>query len=48
MTVGVAIKQGLPRLAAKVQPVMPPLAVVAIALIVAGIVGSQREVLLRQ
>ena len=48
VTVGVAIKQGLPRLAARVQPVMPPLAVVAIALIVAGIVGSQREVLLRQ
>lgn len=48
VTVGVVIKQGLPRLAARVQPVMPPLAVVAIALIVAGIVGSQREVLLRQ
>ena len=27
---------------------MPPVAVIAIALIVAGIVGSQREVLLRQ
>ena len=27
VTVGVAIKQGLPRLAARVQPVMPPLAV---------------------
>jgi len=48
VALGVLIKQGLPRVAARVQPVMPPVAVIAIALIVAGIVGSQREVLLRQ
>ena len=43
-----SLKQGLPRFAARVEPLMPPVAVLAIALIVGGIVGSQQEVLLRQ
>lgn len=48
VALGVALKQGQPRLAQRIEPIMPPMAVVAIALIVAGIVGSQREVLLTQ
>ena len=48
VALGVSLKQGLPRFAARVEPLMPPVAVLAIALIVGGIVGSQQEVLLRQ
>ena len=48
VTVGVLLKQGLPQLARRMEPVMPPLAVVAIVLIVSSIVGSQRDVLLDQ
>ena len=46
--VGVVLKQGIPRLARRVEPVMPPLAVIAIVLIVSSIVGSQREALMQQ
>ncbi len=45
---GVALKRGAPRLARALAPVMPPLAVLAIVLIVASIVGSQRQALLAQ
>ena len=48
VALGVSLKQGLPRFAARVEPIMLPLAVLVIALIVAGIVGSQQEVLLRR
>jgi len=48
VSVGVLLKQGTPRLAQRIEPVMPPLAVIAIVLIVSSIVGSQREVLLDQ
>lgn len=48
ITVGVLLKQGFPRLAHRVEPVMPPLAVTAIVLIVSSIVGSQRQALLEQ
>ena len=48
VTVGVLLKQGMPQLARRMEPVMPPLAVVAIVLIVSSIVGSQRDVLLDQ
>ena len=48
VTVGVLLKQGVPQLARRMEPVMPPLAVVAIVLIVSSIVGSQRDVLLDQ
>jgi bile acid:Na+ symporter, BASS family len=45
---GVVLKRGAPRLARSLAPVMPPLAVLAIVLIVASIVGSQRQALLAQ
>ncbi|MEX1316376.1 MAG: bile acid:sodium symporter family protein [Synechococcaceae cyanobacterium] len=45
---GLGLKRGAPRLARCVGPVMPPLAVLAIVLIVASIVGSQRQALLAQ
>ncbi|MGB1416406.1 MAG: bile acid:sodium symporter family protein [Synechococcus sp.] len=48
VSVGVLLKQGTPRLAQRIEPVMPPLAVIAIVLIVSSIVGSQRDVLLDQ
>lgn len=48
VSVGVLLKQGTPRLAQRMEPVMPPLAVIAIVLIVSSIVGSQRDVLLDQ
>ncbi|MCP9928459.1 bile acid:sodium symporter family protein [Cyanobium sp. CH-040] len=45
---GVALRRGVPRLARAIAPVMPPLAVLAVVLIVASIVGSQRQALLDQ
>ena len=45
---GVVLKQGMPVVARRVQPGMPPIAVVAIVLIVASVVGSQRQALLEQ
>jgi BASS family bile acid:Na+ symporter len=45
---GLGLKRGAPRLARALGPVMPPLAVLAIVLIVASIVGSQRPALLAQ
>ena len=45
---GVLLKQGLPSLARRVEPVMPPVSVVAIVMIVASVVGSQRQLLLDQ
>ena len=45
---GVLLKQGLPSLARRVEPVMPPISVVAIVMIVASVVGSQRQLLLDQ
>jgi BASS family bile acid:Na+ symporter len=45
---GVVLKRWAPRLARTIAPVMPPLAVLAIVLIVASIVGSQRQGLLEQ
>ena len=45
---GVLLKQGLPSLARRVEPVMPPIAVLAIVMIVASVVGSQRQLLLDQ
>ena len=48
LSIGVLLKQGLPRVARRVEPVMPPLAVTAIVLIVSSIVGSQRAALQQQ
>ena len=48
VALGVLLKQGLPRLASRVEPVMAPLAVLAIVMIVASIVGSQASVLQQQ
>ena len=48
VALGVLLKQGLPRLASRVEPVMAPMAVVAIVMIVASIVGSQAAVLRQQ
>lgn len=48
LSIGVFLKQGLPRVARRVEPVMPPLAVTAIVLIVSSIVGSQRAALQQQ
>jgi len=48
VALGVLLKQGLPRLASRVEPVMAPLAVLAIVMIVASIVGSQATVLQQQ
>lgn len=45
---GVLLKQGLPSLARRVEPVMPPISVLAIVMIVASVVGSQRQLLLDQ
>ena len=45
---GVLLKRGMPAVARRVQPVMAPTAVVAIVLIVASVVGSQRQALLEQ
>jgi BASS family bile acid:Na+ symporter len=48
VALGVLLKQGMPRLAGRVEPVMAPLAVLAIVMIVASIVGSQATVLQQQ
>jgi len=48
VAVGVALKLFWPRSSERVETVMPALAVVAIALIVGSIVGSQREALASQ
>ena len=48
LSLGVLLKKGLPRIAGRVQPVMPPLAVIAIVLIVASVVGSQTSALVEQ
>jgi BASS family bile acid:Na+ symporter len=48
VALGVALKQGQPGLARRIEPLMPPIAVVAIALIVAGILAGQRQALLSQ
>ena len=48
VTCGVLLKQGLPSLARRVAPVMPPIAVAAIVMIVASVVGSQRQLLFEQ
>ena len=48
VALGVVLKQGFPQVARRVQPVMPPLAVVMIVMIVASIVGSQRSALIEQ
>ncbi len=48
VTLGVLIKVVTPRFAQRVEPVMPSIAVIAIVLIVASIVGSQRESLTSQ
>ena len=45
---GVLLKQGLPSLARRVEPVMPPISVLAIVMIVSSVVGSQRQLLLDQ
>ena len=45
---GLLLRRGAPGLAQRLGPVMPPLAVLAIVLIVASIVGSQRAALLEQ
>ena len=48
VTCGVLLRQGLPSLARRVAPVMPPIAVAAIVMIVASVVGSQRQLLFEQ
>ena len=48
VALGLALKRGAPGVARRLGPVMPPLAVLAIVLIVASIVGSQRQALLEQ
>ena len=48
VTVGVVLKRGLPGVAQRIEPVMPPLAVMAIVMIVSSIVGSQTAVLRQQ
>ncbi|QEY33352.1 bile acid:sodium symporter family protein [Synechococcus sp. RSCCF101] len=45
LAVGLSLKVFWPRTSERVEAVMPPLAVIAIALIVGSIVGSQREAL---
>ena len=45
VTVGVVLKRCLPGVAQRIEPVMPPLAVMAIVMIVSSIVGSQTAVL---
>ena len=48
VTVGVVLKRGLPGVAQRIEPVMPPLAVMSIVMIVSSIVGSQTAVLRQQ
>jgi BASS family bile acid:Na+ symporter len=48
VALGVGLKRGVPTVSSRLAPVMPPLAVLAIVLIVASIVGSQCQVLLEQ
>lgn len=48
VTLGLGLKRSVPGVARSLGPVMPPLAVLAIVLIVASIVGSQRQGLLEQ
>ena len=48
IALGLLLKQGLPGIAARIQPVMPPLAVISIVLIVSSIVGSQATVMADQ
>jgi len=45
---GVLLKQGVPALARRIEPVMPPVAVLVVVMIVASIVGSQRQLLIEQ
>ena len=45
---GVLLKQGMPALARRIEPVMPPVAVLVVVMIVASIVGSQRQLLIEQ
>jgi bile acid:Na+ symporter, BASS family len=48
VALGVGLKRSQSTLSRRLAPVMPPLAVLVIVLIVASIVGSQRQVLLEQ
>ena len=48
VALGVGLKRWVPSLSRRLAPAMPPLAVLAIVLIVASIVGSQRQVLMAQ
>nr|WP_228009064.1 bile acid:sodium symporter family protein [Cyanobium sp. LEGE 06113] len=48
VVLGVLLKRISPPLARRIAPAMPPLAVLAIVLIVASIVGSQRDALVEQ
>jgi BASS family bile acid:Na+ symporter len=48
VALGLLLRRGTPGLARRIAPVMPPLAVLAIVLIVASIVGSQRQALLAE
>ena len=48
VTLGVGLKRWVPSLSRRLAPVMPPLAVLAIVLIVASIVGSQRQALMAE
>ncbi len=48
VAMGLLLRRGTPGLARRIAPVMPPLAVLAIVLIVASIVGSQRQALLAE
>lgn len=48
VALGVAVKRGVPSLSRRLAPLMPPLAVLAVVLIVASIVGSQRQALMEQ
>jgi bile acid:Na+ symporter, BASS family len=48
VALGLVLKRGMPSVSRRLAPVMPPLAVLAIVLIVASIVGSQRQALWEQ
>jgi BASS family bile acid:Na+ symporter len=48
VALGVGLKRGMPKMSRRLAPVMPPMAVLAIVLIVASIVGSQRQALMAQ
>jgi BASS family bile acid:Na+ symporter len=48
VALGLLLRRGTPALARRIGPLMPPVAVLAIVLIVASIVGSQRQALLAQ